>query len=229
MKSNSLDIHLYRALTLISATSERPCQVRGGAPGAPPIYLGSGAKFSPKIMFPWKVASIPTHLTLFQNFFSITPPKTSKNWESSEKSLKMGEIFKICNFWAISTCNTSKKRIFHIEFNFKQKKYDLFEKNAKKSNFKIFFSKIFLTSCLRLQIFQICEKKFQNWVALFFGKVLKIKVTKGELIISNHVEMADQYLLGGARGAPPPALIRVNRPYLRETDKMCPPKNRGPS
>ena len=28
-----------------------------------------------------------------------------------------------------------KKRIFHIEFIFKQKKYDLFEKNAKKSNF----------------------------------------------------------------------------------------------
>ena len=31
-------------------------------------------------------------------------------------------------------------------------------------------------------------------MALFFGKVLKIKVTKGELIISNHVETADQYL-----------------------------------
>ena len=106
-----------------------------GAPGAPPIYLGSEAKFSSKIMFPWKVASIPTHLTLFQKFFSITPPKISENWKSSEKLLKMGEIFKICNFWAISTCNTSKKRIFHIECNFKQKKYELFEKNAKKSNF----------------------------------------------------------------------------------------------
>ena len=107
----------------------------GGGSRSPPIYLGSGAKFSPKIMFPWKVASIPTHLTLFQNFFSITPPKISENWKSSEKSLKMGEIFKICNFWAISTCNTSKKRIFHIEFNFKQKKYDLSEKNAKKIKF----------------------------------------------------------------------------------------------
>ena len=130
-------------LTLISVTSERPCQVRGGAPGAPPIYLGSGAKFSPKIMFPWKVPSIPTHLTLFQNFFSITPPKNSENWNSTEKLLKMVKIFKICNFWAISTCNTSKKRIFHIEFIFKQKKYDLFEKKSKKFKFFQFFFKIY--------------------------------------------------------------------------------------
>ena len=27
----------------------------------------------------------------------------------------------------ISTCNISKERIFHIESNFKQKQYDLFE------------------------------------------------------------------------------------------------------
>ena len=194
-------------LTLSSATSERPCQVwgaGGGAPGAPPIYLGSGAKFSPKIMFPWKVPSIPTHLTLFQNFFSITPPKNSENWNSTEKLLKMVKIFKICNFWAISTCNTSKKRIFHIEFIFKQKKYGLFEKKAKNLNFFNFFSKFILTSWLWLQIFQICGKNFQNWVALFFGKVLKIKVTKGELLISNCVEMVDQYVLGGAGGDPPP-------------------------
>ena len=107
----------------------------GGAPGAPPIYLGSGAKFSPKIMFPWKVPSIPTHLTLFQNFFSITPPKNSENWNSTEKLLKMVKIFKICNFWAISTCNTSKKRIFHIEFIFKQKKVWFIRKKSKKFKF----------------------------------------------------------------------------------------------
>ena len=78
----------------------------------------------------------------FSGFFFHKSPKNRKNWKSSEKLLKMGEIFKICNFWAISTCNTSKKRIFHIEFNFKQKKYDLFEKNMKKSNFFDFFFKI---------------------------------------------------------------------------------------
>ena len=92
-----------------------------------------------------------------------------------------------------------KKTHFSPRMQFETKKYDLFEKNAKKSNFETFFFKNFPTSCLRLQIFQICETKLQNWVALYFGKVLKIKVTKGELIISNHLEMADQYLLGGSR------------------------------
>ena len=90
------------------------------------------------------------------------------------------EIWKVCN----------QRQLVSIDF----------EKKIKKIKFlNFFFSKIFLTSCLRLQIFQICGKNFQNWVALFFGKVLKIKVTKGELIISNHVETADQYLLGGHR------------------------------
>ena len=58
-----------------------------------------------------------------------------------------------------------------------------------------------LTTCLRQHIFQICANKFQNCVYLCFGKVLKLKVTKGELIILNGLEMADAYL--------PPALVRV--------------------
>ena len=58
-----------------------------------------------------------------------------------------------------------------------------------------------------------------------FQNVLKLKVTKGELIISNHVEMADRYLLGGgARGAPP-TLVRVKilvvlMPLEVECDKV---------
>ena len=54
----------------------------------------------------------------------------------------MSEISKFFNFWAISTCNTSKESIFHIEFNFKQKNYDLFEEKVKKSNFFNIFFKI---------------------------------------------------------------------------------------
>ena len=57
----------------------------------------------------------------------------------------MSEIFRICNFRAISTCNTSKKHIFHIEFNLKQTKYDLFEKTEKN---QISFIFLVLTSCL---------------------------------------------------------------------------------
>ena len=97
-----------------------------------------------------------------------------------------------------------KESIFHIEFNFTQKKYDLFEKIWKNQIFPIFFSKLMLTICLRSQISQICARKFQNWVYLCFGKVLKLKVTKGELIISNGLEMADAYLPEGVGATPPP-------------------------
>ena len=55
-----------------------------------------------------------------------------------------------------------------------------------------------LTTWLRSQISQNCAKKFQNWVYLCFGEVLKLKVSKGELIISNGLEIVDDYppLLG---------------------------------
>ena len=83
-----------------------------------------------------------------------------------------------------------------------------FEKNQ---IFPIFFSKLMLTICLRSQISQICTRKFQNWVYLCFGKVLKLKVTKGELIISNGLEMADAYLPGGVGATPPPPLLGLNK------------------
>ena len=110
-------------------------------------------------MFPWKVASIPTHLAPFWNFFLKITKKIGEYWKSIKKWLNMSEISKFCNFWAISTCNTSKESIFHIEFNFKQKKYDLFEEKLKKSNFFNFFVKIdadhlSLTACFS----NLCQK-----------------------------------------------------------------------
>ena len=120
----------------------------------------------------------------------------------------MSKNSKFCNFWAISTCNTSEESIFRIEFNFTQEKYDLFEKKWKKSQFNFFLSKFLLTWCLQSQIFQICAKKFENWVDLCSGKVLKLKVTKRELIISNHLEMVNRYLQWWLL-VPPPSLIRV--------------------
>ena len=146
----------------------------------------------------------------FWKYFSKITKKIGENWKFIKKWLNMSKISKICNFWAISTCNTSKESIFHIEFNFKQKKYDLFQEKLKKSNFFFFFSKSMLTSCLQMPVSQICAKKFKNWVCLCFGNVLKLKVTKGELVISNRVEMADQYLLGGAQGAPPTHWLGLN-------------------
>ena len=117
------------------------------------------------------MASILTHLTLFQNFFSITPPNITENWKSSEKSLKMGEIFKICNFWAISTCNTSKKRIFPIEFIFKQKSLIYLEKSD--FFFSIFFFKINHTFfCLKMN--SMCKMRFFEVLHVDIAQKLQI-------------------------------------------------------
>ena len=52
----------------------------------------------------------------------------------------MSEISKICNFWPTSTYYTSKESIFHVEFNFIEKKYDFMqEKLKKKIIFWIFY------------------------------------------------------------------------------------------
>ena len=51
---------------------------------------------------------------------------------------------------------------------------------------------------------------------------MKLKVTKGELIISNGVEMADAYLLGGVAATPPPALVRVKRLRPMEVGAFLP-------
>ena len=73
-----------------------------------------------------------------------------------------------------------------------------------------------LTTCRRQHIFQICANKFQNWVYLCFGKVLKLKATKGELIISNNgLEMAYAYLPGAVA-----ALVRIKREPLAD-ESVC--------
>ena len=54
----------------------------------------------------------------------------------------MSEISKFRNFWPTSTYYTSKESIFHVKFNFIQKKYDFMQKKLKKNNFSDFFVKI---------------------------------------------------------------------------------------
>ena len=80
------------------------------------------------------------------------------------------------------------------------------EENWKNQIFPIFFVKIDGDHLSSSAFSQIFDKKFQNWVYQCFGGVLKLKVTKGELIISNDLEMAEDYLLGGGSRGPLPFL-----------------------
>ena len=67
-------------------------------------------------------------------------------------------------------------------------------------------SKSILTSCLLPHISQICAKNFKTESACALERFLKLKVTNGELIISDGLEMVENYLQGGGTpGAPPPA------------------------
>ena len=71
----------------------------------------------------------------FPEFFFQKSPKKWRKLKIYERIAKNERKFRFCIFWAISTCNTSKESIFHIEFNFTQEKYDLFEKKLKKITF----------------------------------------------------------------------------------------------
>ena len=120
---------------------------------------------------------------------------------------------KFRNFWATSMLYTSKERIFHVEFKFKQKSMFHYWKIWKILNFSVFGSEKRLTRCLRWLISPIFSNKPQKWLCWELLKGLKLKVTKYELIISNQSEMADDHLPGGAPGATP-ILIRVKAVIL---------------
>ena len=50
---------------------------------------------------------------------------------------------------------------------------------------------------------------------------MKLKVSKGELIISNGLEMADDYLPRGGEQPPPLALVRVKKLLDKELDFLA--------
>ena len=122
------------------ATSGSLARCGGGWP--PPPYLSwLWSNFWPKNQVSLLAGINSNSFGWFSEFFFQIHRKIGENWKPTKKLLKMSENSKFCNFWAISTCNTSKESIFLIEFNFTQKKYDLFEKKLKKSNFSDFFVK----------------------------------------------------------------------------------------
>ena len=116
---------------------------------------------------------------------------------------------KFCNSWATYMLYTSKECIFHVEFKFKQKSMVHYWKIWKNSNFSSFWSKTRMTRYLRWLISQKVYNKSQKWLCQELWKGLNLKVTKYELITSNHSEMADDYPSVGAPGAPP-SLLGLN-------------------
>ena len=105
-----------------------------------------------------------------------------------------------------------KREHFSHRIQFYWEKVWFFWEILKKIIWVCYLSKLMPTTCLHLPICQIWAKQFQNWVSLYFGKVLKLKDTKGELIICNCLWMADNYLLGRwGFLEPPPGPIRVKQ------------------
>ena len=66
--------------------------------------------------------------------FTVWPLDVAKVTKVSRVNIFKQKI-KFRNFWATSMLYTSKERIFHVEFKFKQKKYDSLLKNLKKFEF----------------------------------------------------------------------------------------------
>ena len=87
----------------------------------------------------------------------------------------MSKNYKFCNFWAISTCYTSKESIFHTRFNFKQKNYGLFEGKLKKTNLSIFSVKIYADLLSSIANFtNLCSEVWKlSWSVLWKGFEIK--------------------------------------------------------
>ena len=121
------------------------------------------------------------------------------------------KISKFCNFWAISTCNTSKESIFHIEFNFIQKKYDLFEKIWKKSNFSDFF---FKTDADHLSSFANFSNLYQKISKLSLSVLWKGFEIKSHQRRTHYLERPRNGGCIPARGGgtnPPPPLLGLRK------------------
>ena len=118
------------------------CQVWGGAPGAPPIYLSRLWSDFQNSFFWWKLVKIVIDFYSIGDFLSFTawPLEVAEVTKVHRVKIFMQKM-KFRNFWATSMLYTSKERIFQVEFKFKQKKYGSLVKNLKKIEFFHFWVK----------------------------------------------------------------------------------------
>ena len=120
---------VFLELTLVRATSGTLARCRGWWPPPPPSIFALEPNLAPKSCFPTRWHQFQLIWHLFRILFS---PKITKKWQklkTYQKLLEMNQNSNFCNFWGISTCNTSKENIFHIEFKFKQKNRICLKKN----------------------------------------------------------------------------------------------------
>ena len=107
------------------------------------------------------------------------------------------------------TCNASNKSIFHIEINFKQKKYDLCEEKLKKQILFIFFFKIDAVHLSSNGGFSnLCQKILKpNLPVLWKGFEIKSHQRRAHCL--NPPRNGGRLAAGGGFPEPPPSLIRV--------------------
>ena len=167
-------------LTLIGVTSGKPSRCGGGAPRAPPIYLSRLWADSQNSFVWWKLVKILIDFYSIGNFLSFTiwPLDVAKVTKVTHINI-FKEKVKFCNFCATSMLYTSKERIFHVEFKFKQKSRVHYWKIWKKSIFPFFGSKMRLTRCVRWLISRIFWQ--QNWKMTLPGVVKRFELKSHQI------------------------------------------------
>ena len=121
------------------------------------------------------------------SLFSIFFQKSPKNCKLTIYQKRPN----ICNFLSVLTCNTLKESSIHIEFEFRQKKYDLIEeqKLKKNSNYFVKFDADHFSSSAHYS--NLCQK-YSKLSSLVLWKCFEIK---------SH-ERGAHYIYGPRNGAP---------------------------
>ena len=161
-------------------TSERPSRYGGGAPRAPPIYLSRlWSDFQNSFVW-WKLVKIVIDFYFIGDFlpFTVWPLDIAEVTKVNRVNIFKQKI-KFRNFWATSMLYTSKERIFHVEFKFKQKSMIHYWKIWKNLNFSDFWVKTRLTRSLRWLISWIFWQ--QNWKMALPGVVKRFELKSHQI------------------------------------------------
>ena len=120
-------------------TSVRACQVWGGGSWSPPVYLSRlWSDFQNSFVW-WKLVKIVIDFYSISNFLSfiVWPLEVAEVTKVSRVNFFQQKIQNF-QFLARNTWYTSNESWDYVEFKFTTKKYDLIEKNDKKSHFSHF-------------------------------------------------------------------------------------------